>query len=209
MNKSIVIQRPDAPNELVLLFHGVGASANDLASLGQTVAEAKSGAMVVSVNSPHASSLGRGFEWFSVVGVTEQNRPGRVAEAMDAFRSTVAHWQQEAGVPPARTTLIGFSQGSIMSLEAAFQEPVLAGTVVAIAGRFGVLPQSMPASIRFHFIHGAQDQVIAAQHAVDAANALRKLGASVTLDTVPALGHGVDARVASIVVQRLKNREPT
>jgi phospholipase/carboxylesterase len=205
MNESIVIQRPGAAAELVLLFHGVGASANDLAALGRIVADAKPGAMVVSVNSPHASSLGRGFEWFSVVGVTEQNRAGRVAEAMNAFRTTVAHWQQEAGVAPARTTLIGFSQGSIMSLEASLHEPVLATRVVAIAGRFAVLPQSVPASIRFHFIHGEQDQVIAAHHGVDAAHALGKLGAAVTLDTVPALGHGVDGRVASIVVDRLKD----
>lgn len=206
MHDSRIIQRPEGPRgELVLLFHGVGADAGDLVPLGAVVAKATPEAMVVSVNAPHPSSLGRGREWFSVLGVTEQSRPGRVAEAMSAFVDTVAHWQRAAGAAPARTTLIGFSQGAIMSLEAARLEPVLAGRVVSIAGRFAAVPESVPASIAFHFIHGAQDQVIPAQHAVDAAAKLGRLGASVTLDIVPGLGHGLDARVASILVDRLKN----
>ena len=92
-----------------------------------------------------------------------------------------------------------------MSLEAAVLEPVLAGRIVSVAGRFAAVPESVPASIVFHFIHGARDQVIPAQNAVDAAAKLGRLGTSVTLDIVPGLGHGVDARVASILVDRLKN----
>ena len=206
MHDSTIIQRPDGKTgELVLLFHGVGSTANDLVPLGETVTNAMPEAMVVSVNAPHASSLGRGREWFSVLGVTEQSRPGRVAQAMGAFVDAVAHWQAESGATPARTTLIGFSQGAIMSLEAARLGPVLAGRIVSIAGRFSAVPQNIPASIVFHFIHGAQDPVIPAQHALDAAQELGRLGGSVTLDVVPALGHGVDARVASILVERLKN----
>ncbi len=204
MHDSMIIQRPHGPaSDLVLLFHGVGATARDLAPLGAIVAKARPEAMVVSVNAPHPSSLGRGREWFSVVGVTEQSRPGRVAQAMSAFVDTVAHWQREAEATPARTTLIGFSQGAIMSLEAARHEPVLAGRIVSIAGRFAAIPQDVPSSIVFHFIHGAQDQVIAVQHGVDAAQELGRLGASVTLDVVPGLGHGVDARAASILAGRL------
>lgn len=206
MHESVIIQRPDGPaSELVLLFHGVGATANDLVPLGAMVANAMPEATVVSVNAPHPSSLGRGREWFSVVGVTEQSRPGRVAQAMGAFVDTVAQWQREAGATPARTTLIGYSQGAIMSLEAGRQEPVLAGRVVAIAGRFAVTPESLSASIAFHFIHGAQDQVIPARHAVEAAAALRERGVLVTLDVLPSLGHTIDARVGSILIERLKN----
>jgi phospholipase/carboxylesterase len=206
MHDSVIIRQPDGPaGELVLLFHGVGSAASDLVPLGKIVADAMPQAMVVSVNAPHPSSLGRGREWFSVMGVTEQSRPARVAEAMGAFADTVAHWQHEAGVAPAHTTLIGFSQGAIMSLESARREPVLAGRIVSLSGRFAAVPDSVPASIDFHFIHGAQDPVISLQHAVAAEQELGRLGAPVTLDVVPGLGHGVDARVAAILVERLKD----
>lgn len=208
MHESTIVQRPAGPDgELVLLFHGVGATAGDLVSLGAIVAKAMPEAMVVSVNAPQPSSLGRGREWFSVVGVTEQDRPLRVAQAMGAFLDTVAHWQREAGATPAHTTLIGFSQGAIMSLEAARLAPVVAGRIVSIAGRFAAVPQDVPAAVAFHFIHGAQDPVIPAQHAVQAAEQLGRLGVTVTLDVVPGLGHGIDARAASILVERLGGSE--
>lgn len=208
MSDARIIQRPDgSARELVLLFDGVGATADDLVPLGASVAKALPDAMVVSVNAPHPSTLGRGREWFSVVGVTEQNRPARVAQAMSAFVATVAHWQREAGVAPAQTTLVGFSQGAIMSLEAARLAPAIASRIVSIAGRFAAVPQEVPAPVVFHFIHGTQDSVIPVQHAEDAAQQLRRLGATVTLDLVPGLGHGVDGRVSSTLGERMKDAE--
>ena len=70
----ILIQRPAAPRvatELLLLFHGVGSSAEDLRPLGQMLAERRPLAWVVSVRSPDASDLGQGWQWFSVQGEHE------------------------------------------------------------------------------------------------------------------------------------------
>lgn len=204
MHESIVIQRPAAEtSELVLLFHGVGATADDLVPLGSRVAQARPQAMVVSVNAPDPSTLGRGREWFSVVGVTEENRPARVAEAMSAFQDTVAHWQRQAGLAPAATTLVGFSQGAIMSLESLRHTPAVAGRVVALAGRLASPLVAVHGGQVVHVIHGEQDPVIPVRHGIDAAQALERVGARVTLDVLPGLGHGVDARVAALLTERL------
>src|SRR4051812_24029638 len=106
---SIVIARPQSASRLVLLFHGVGSSAANLVPLGDAIAQAQPDAVVVSVDGPHASTLGSGREWFSVVGITEQNRPQRIAEVMPLFLQTVHKWQQESGIGPDRTVLVGFS----------------------------------------------------------------------------------------------------
>jgi phospholipase/carboxylesterase len=189
--------------QLVLLFHGVGATAADLVPLGGVVARALPQAMVVGVNAPLTSSLGRGREWFSVLGVTEDNRPERVAQAMEAFAQTVDHWQAEAGVAPARTTLIGFSQGAIMALESMRLCDGLSGRVVAIAGRFAAMPQRKPGIQTVHVIHGEQDPVINVAHGLEATRALQHWDVPVTLDVFPGLGHGIDHRVATAVTSRL------
>ena len=204
MNGSIVLQRPDgAPDALVLLFHGVGASAQDMVSLGHRLAQAQPRAMVVSVNAPHASDLGRGHQWFSVIGVTEENRPERVMRAMPDFAATVAHWQQTAGAGVAATSLVGFSQGAIMALESTQAPGAMAHRVVAIAGRFAQPPRIAPAGVDLHLVHGDQDPVILAKHMADGAAHLRRLGAVVTQDLLPGLGHGIDARAAACVIERL------
>lgn len=204
MSDFILIQQPTEPSgELILLFHGVGAQPGDLVPLGQALARQRPEAWVVSVRSPHPSDLGRGWQWFSVVGVTEDNRPARVAEALPRFVDTVRHWQQRSGVCASGTTLIGFSQGAIMALESTQHASGLTGSVVSIAGRFAQLPKTAPEGVRIHLLHGDADAVMPVRLAREAADALTKLHAEVTLDVFPGLGHGVDARVLAAIGRHL------
>lgn len=116
---------------------------------------------------------------------------------MPLFVDTVSRWQRQAEADPRSTTLIGFSQGAIMVLESTQQAPALAGRVVAIAGRFALAPRRAPLGTQVRLMHGDQDRVMPIELARNAAAGLRALGASVTLDEFPGLGHGVDSRVAS------------
>lgn len=201
-DRSIVVARPEAPRELILLFHGVGSSADNLVPLAQLIARQQPGAMVVSVDGAHPSSSGTGREWFSVAGVTEANRPARIAAALPAFESAVRSWQAEAGVGPASTSLVGFSQGAIMSLEST-QVVDLAHRVVAISGRFAQPPRRAPAGVSFRFVHGEDDPVINPRSSVEAAESLRTLGADAVVQLVPGLGHGIDERAAHLVLRSL------
>ena len=206
MQDAVIIQRPSSPRpgpaELVLLFHGVGSDAENLRPLGEALAGTLNHAWIVSVRSPDASELG-GWQWFSVQGVTEANRPARVAATMSRFVETIAHWQREADVDAAATTLIGFSQGAIMALESTQLQQPSADRVVAIAGRFAQTPRVAPAHTRLHLMHGEQDRVMPVALAVAAAERLQELGTNVTLDRFAGLGHGIDGRLARRLIERL------
>lgn len=199
---SIVIARPPRAAQLVLLFHGVGSSADNLAPLGGAIAQARPDAFVVSVNGPHPWTLGSGREWFSVVGITEENRPERIAKAMPLFREAVAHWQKASAIGPAATVLVGFSQGAIMALESTQGETQVAPAqrVVAMAGRFAQPVRRAPAGLKFHLIHGEQDAVVPTRSSVEAARELQGAGADVTLDLLPGLGYGIDARALRLAI---------
>lgn len=206
MDSSLIIQQPVGPaSRLFLLFHGVGGVPEHLVPLGRLLAGRFPGAWVVSVASASASDLGAGFQWFSVLGITEESRPERVAAAIPAFRATVQSWQRRAGVAALDTTLIGFSQGGIMALEAGHcGEEALAGRVVAIASRFARLPEKVQARTRTHLIHGLSDTVMPSQHASRAAGQLAGLGVEVSVDLLPSVGHEIDASVAQCLLERLQ-----
>ena len=207
MPASMIIQRPSGTAEqLILLFHGVGAAAQNMAPLGQHLAREFPSAFVVSVDGPQASDLGTGRQWFSVRGVTEENRIARVEAAMPGFQATVRRWQGVAEVGVEGTTLVGFSQGAIMALEATQPPEVLAGRVIAIAGRFAQPPRSAPRKTTVHLIHGELDPVIPPGHSTDAATHLQGLGAEVTADLIPMLGHGIDGRVLERIIERMRRR---
>ncbi len=208
MQDAVIVQRPGSPRpgpaELVLMFHGVGSSAENLRPLGEVLAATLKHAWIVSVGSPDASELG-GWQWFSVQGVTEANRPARVAATLPRFVENIARWQREAGVDAAATTLIGFSQGAIMALESTQLAQPPADRVVAIAGRFAQTPRVAPARARLHLMHGDQDRVMPVALAIEAVERLRALGGHVTLDRFAGLGHGIDAGVARRIAERLGN----
>jgi phospholipase/carboxylesterase len=198
-----LVQRPAAPSQLALLFHGVGSSARDLAPLGEALAPHLPGATIVSLQAPEAA--GPGWQWFSVQGITESDRPARVAAAMPAFLQAVRQWQETCAVEPARTTLIGFSQGAIMALESTQLDSPPADRVIALSGRFARPPRVAHGSARTHLMHGDADAVMPVRGAVDALAQLHALGAVATLDRFPGLGHGIDRRVVDAIVRRLED----
>lgn len=204
--RACIVASPADSDQLILLFHGVGATARDLLPLGEALEQARPRATVVCVEAPHASSWGSGYEWFSVAGITEDSRPARIAEAMVPFLATVRHWQGQSGVGPAHTVLLGFSQGAIVALEstqATLQPDAAAHTVIALAGRFAVPVRRAPPEVAFHLIHGDSDGVVLPRWSADAARQLQALGGRVTHDRVPGLGHGIDARVLRRVLELL------
>jgi phospholipase/carboxylesterase len=203
-HEHFVVQSPATPAaQLILLFHGVGDTPVAMGEIGSYFAKDFPQAQVVSIGGPFAFGNGGGRQWFSVQGVTEENRAERIAEVMPKFIETVRYWQQQSGVNDAGTALVGFSQGSIMALEALKVEPQLAGRIVAFSGRFASLPDKAFGDSVVHLIHGEQDVVIAVQHARAAAERLQAIGVDFTLDEEEDVGHAINQGMMNDALERL------
>lgn len=201
---TILVRQPAAARRLVLLFHGVGATPDNLLPLAEAIAMADPAAWVVSVRSPEPCDFGIGWQWFSVRGVTEENRLERVAAAMPQFVDTVRDWQRQSGVGADATTLVGFSQGAIMALESTQIADRLAAQVIAIAGRFAQPPKARPAATAVHFIHGNDDSVIDPRYSIAAADRLASMGADVGLNLLEDVGHTIDEGVIDLACAQLR-----
>lgn len=209
MNESLVVQSPaNAPAQLLLLFHGAGAKPDELEALGLALADEFPMALIVSIGGSEAADFGSGRQWFSSRDISEENRPARVDAALPEFLAAIRHWQKLSGVGPAATALIGFSQGAIMALAAAHAGSLVAARVVAIAGRFASLPRQPAENLTLHLIHGKADPVIAYGHAVSAAEHLIALGADLTADVLPFVGHEINEEIVALIVRRLKTYVP-
>jgi phospholipase/carboxylesterase len=202
---SIVIQQASPrPDPLILLFHGVGATPESMLPLGQRLAAEFANATVVSVASAYPSNISSGYQWFSVQGVTEDNRVERVAAAMPAFLAEVHDWQKKEDVSAARTALVGFSQGAIMALESTAMFPSPARCVAAISGRFATLPNRSALRTTLHLLHGKRDPIMPYQYTLEAAHHLLMIGADVTVDVLPSAGHEINAEMIELTVDRLR-----
>lgn len=201
-SESIIVQRPQVTgSELVLLMHGVGSNPQSMLGIARWFADRDRDAMVVSVASPEPSDISSGFQWFSVRGVTEENRQARVDAAMFAFEVTVRHWQKVCGTDPQHTLIAGFSQGAIMALESTKLAHPPASKIVAFAGRFASLPAQRSDAV-IHLLHGVSDPVMPVSLAQAAQAKLLQLGTDVTLDLAQGVGH----EPHPVLLERLSSR---
>ena len=204
-----VVQSPAKPaQQLLLLFHGVGDNPVAMGQIGSWFAPLFPDALIVSIGGAEPCGPAPARQWFSVQGVTEENRQARVDAIMPTFIEIVRYWQKQSGVGPLATALIGFSQGAIMSLESIKAEPNLASRVIAFNGRYATLPETASTSTTVHLIHGGEDRVIELSHAVAAQEALIRAGGDVTLDIVENLGHAIDERSMQFALDHLRFTVP-
>ncbi|NTG45361.1 alpha/beta hydrolase [Rhizobium rhizogenes] len=188
---------------LVIMLHGVGSSGNDLAPLAKTWKDSLPGAIFVSPNAPSRSSFGSGYQWFSVAGVTEDNRSMRIKEARTAFDATISGIIEENGFSDRldRVAFVGFSQGTIMALDAIASGRWPVGAIVGFSGRLASpLPLQAAVSAPVLLVHGSADPVIPAAETTKAAAVLQQQGVKVETLLMPGLGHTISADGAAHAV---------
>jgi phospholipase/carboxylesterase len=192
---------------LIILLHGVGQGPAAMAPLAERIAAELPHARVAAI--PAARSYDRGaqcnhgFQWFSVDGITEDNRPGRIREALPVFVETIRAVQRSHGAGPERTVLAGFSQGAIMALAGA-GDTWLARHVLAIAGRFAPLPERWDPRTAVSLVHGAMDGTVPAEHSRRALARMAELGADAELDLVPRAVHMLSPAILDAALRALR-----
>lgn len=180
---------------LVIMLHGVGSNGGDLAPLGDIWRPDLPETGFSAPDAPFPFEQGAGRQWFSITDVTEQNRPQRVAAARTAFDATLNRLMAEHGLAgrPERVVLVGFSQGSIMALDAVVSGRWALAGVVAFSGRLSSpAPLTPPADLPVLLVHGARDPVIPPGETERAALTLQRHGVAVTSHILPDLGHSLN-----------------
>ena len=195
--------------QLMLLLHGWGARAADMAPLARQLRLAfPQAAMLAPEGFEPADPGGPGRQWFSLTGVTEDNRPARVAALLPRLSAWVRAAQQATGLGPVHTALVGFSQGAILALELAQAEDGLAGRVLSFAGRYAQLPAVASACTTLHFFHGADDAVTPATQSRLAIERLAALHGDATLDIAQGVGHALPPALVATAIGRLQTHIP-
>ena len=195
--------------QLFILLHGVGGTASDLLPLAEALGSAFPQAACLLPDGFSAFDAGGGGrQWFSIDGVTEDNRAARVADAMPALHALVRQAQDRYRVMQPDTALAGFSQGAIMALEYAIAHDGSVGRVLAFSGRFAKLPEQAPELTTLHLLHGKADRIVPVDHAYAAYERLSQRQGDATLDVASSVGHEIHPALVDRAVYRLQTCIP-
>ncbi len=126
-----------APERLVILLHGLGADGNDLIGLAPQIAAALPTTMFVAPNAPYPCDMAPfGFQWFSLKDLSASAILAGTQASAPILDAYIDDLLAETGISADRTALLGFSQGTMMSL---FVAPRRAEPVAGILGYSGML----------------------------------------------------------------------
>jgi phospholipase/carboxylesterase len=194
---------------LLVLLHGIGADEHDLFPLAGALDPRLT---VVSLRAPHAYSGGRA--WFDIAFRRDGSVVPDVAQAQASLadlRRWIAAAPGRHGTDPARTYLLGFSQGAMMALGVLLAEPERLAGVVALSGRHpgglfaAEAPREAVARVPLLVAHGTWDDVLPVENGRLTRDTFAPLSQDFTYREFP-VGHGIDDAELALVVAWLTER---
>lgn len=194
----------DTADSLIILLHGVGSSGSNMMALADSWREALPRSVFAAPDAPIVFDQGAGRQWFSVSGVTEQSRAQRIEAARPAFDRVIHTEIKKHGFTDrlSRVALVGFSQGSMMLLDAVANGRWPVAAAVAFAGRLATHPPFAPASpTRLLLVHGAADPVVPVSEMERARASLAALGFAIESRLFSNVGHMIAPEAASAAAE--------
>jgi phospholipase/carboxylesterase len=181
-----------AATHLVVLCHGYGADGNDLIGLAPHWQRLMPTVAFVAPNAPEPCAAGPGYQWFPISRLDPAAmRQGveQAAATLDAFLDAEL---ARANLPEERLALVGFSQGTMMSLHVGLKRKPAA--IVGYSGPLADAPQAVyPDAPPVLLVHGDADPMISPDYLFASATALGRAGVAVQWHLSPDTPHAIDA----------------
>jgi phospholipase/carboxylesterase len=176
---------------IVILAHGYGSNGEDLIGLAPYWRDALADTVFVAPNAPESCpDAPGGYQWWPVWNPDRAAGVRGAAAVLDAFiDAELARY----GLSEDRFALVGFSQGTMLTLHVA---PRRARQLAGVVGYSGMLIDADETDVRTRppvlLVHGDADPMVpvAAFHNTEAA--LRRLGFQLSTHVSHGLGHSID-----------------
>ena len=190
------------PTGLIVVLHGWGANAQDVAFLCSMLELPAHQFMVPNAPFPHPYGIG-GKMWYDLSNSLTFGSDISTQRDLVTSRQLLIDWlislESSTGVPLSRTMLSGFSQGGAMTLDVGLHLP-LAGLMVLSGYLHGAVSPQESVYPPILMVHGRQDSVVPLSAARSAYDRLLALNATITYKEFD-MGHEISPLVLNEMQQ--------
>ena len=188
--------------KLVILCHGYGADGNDLIGLGSQWQTLLPDAAFISPHAPDRCGMSpMGYQWFPITRLDPDEYWTGVQEAAPVLNAFIDQELARHGLDDSAMALVGFSQGTMMSLHAGLRRAIAPAAILGYSGALAG-PEHLAGQITVKppvmLIHGDMDEVIPVATLDVASNALAEAGVGVQWHVSQGIGHGIDGAGLSL-----------
>ncbi len=184
------------PSRLVILLHGLGADGNDLIGLAPYWASLLPTTEFLAPNAPFPCDMAPyGYQWFSAQDRSPDSVLAGVRAAAPFLDALIDNALTERGLEDSDLALVGFSQGTMMSLFVGLRRMKPVAGIVGFSGRL-LAPELLASELRSRprtlLVHGTDDPLVPYESLAAAEAALKGAGVPVDTLTCPGIGHSID-----------------
>lgn len=182
--------------QLVVFVHGYGADGNDLIGLAPHFADLMPNAKFVSPNAPYpCEGSPFGYQWFHLAERTEPEMLSGARQAQPILENYIDLQLTAAGLQDRNLALIGFSQGTMISLFTGLRRERPMAGILGYSGRLvgaDVLAAEISVRPPVVLVNGDADELIPADQQAKALKSLEGVAVPVEGHVRAGLGHSID-----------------
>ena len=182
--------------QLVILCHGYGSDGNDLISLAPYWQKLLPDAAFIAPNAPQrCDGNPMGYQWFPISRLDPSEIALGVTAAAPLLDRFIDEQLRQRGLDGSQLALVGFSQGTMMSLHVGLRRAVAPAGILGYSGALAVperLGDEMTCRPPVLMLHGDADDMLPVSRMHQAVQALGEAGLPVQWHVSHGLGHGID-----------------
>jgi phospholipase/carboxylesterase len=184
-----------APEKIVIFCHGYGANGQDLIGLALNWQQDLPKVTFFSPDAPQKTpGMPGSFQWWDIGGFSQEEQERGVTQAAPILDAFIDQTLDKAGLTEADLALVGFSQGTMLSLFVGLQRARPLAAIVGYSGAVAapdLLAQRITTRPPVLLVHGDIDHMIPPTAMTASERFLKENQIDVTTHLSRGMGHGI------------------
>jgi phospholipase/carboxylesterase len=189
-------------NYLIVFCHGYGADGKDLINIGNYWQRFLPDFYFTSPNAPNVCSVNpSGFEWFNLMNPDIKNVDLELESSVLQLTKFIDAKLKDLSLDYSKLFLVGFSQGTMMSLHYALTNPNKIAGVIGYSGKIydpSILEDNIKSRPPIFLMHGDSDNIVPLEDMMEAKNFLTKNKVDLKTKIFKGCGHSIPTQGLSL-----------
>jgi phospholipase/carboxylesterase len=202
LRSTSLAQLSSKANYLIVFCHGYGADGKDLINIGNYWQRFLPDFYFTSPNAPNICSVNRmGFEWFNLMNPDIKNVDLELENSVLKLTKFIDAKLKELNLDYSKLFLVGFSQGTMMSLHYALTSPNKIAGVIGYSGKIydpNILENNIKSKPPIFLMHGDDDNIVPLEDMMEAKNFLTKNKVELKTKIFKGCGHSIPTQGLSL-----------
>ena len=196
------------PKQAIVLCHGYGGDGKDISALAINWQRFLPEAVFICPNAPEICAVNpQGFQWFDLTSENEKiilEKSLIAEEKLSTFLDQVLNNFQ---LEPSNLALVGFSQGTMMSIQVALKKKKEINCLIGYSGKIinqEHLSDNISSRPKIFLMHGANDTIVSPTHLLESKEYLKKCGINTKIKMFKNCEHRIPIEGSSLGLGFLK-----